>query len=115
MKHLILVIALLITPVFGQRKGVDNLKSFRQDLAAAVANGSLSQEEKQQYDKALESLDRQRQARKSGGEIDRAAARQALQDLVSISKSPNLKEEDRAKLEKHISKAKNKAKARKQA
>jgi hypothetical protein len=106
MKHFILTCALFALPLFGQGKGVDNLKAFRQDLAAAVSNGSLSAEEKQSYDKALAALDQQKQARKSGGQVDRAAARKALQDLVTISKSASLKEEDRARLAKHVQNAK---------
>jgi hypothetical protein len=109
-----MVVTLLAMPVFAQRSRVDNMKAFRQDLAAAVSNGSLTAEEKTKYDAALQSLDTQREARKSGAEVDRQAARQALQDLVSVARSNNLKEEDRAKLAKHIEKAKSK-RARKQA
>src|SRR5436190_6913941 len=114
MSKWILVVTLLAIPVFAQRARVDNMKAFRQDLAAAVSNGSLTAEEKTKYDAALQSLDAQREARKSGAEVDRQAARQALQDLVSVARSNNLKEEDRAKLAKHIEKAKGK-RAHKQA
>lgn len=115
MSKWILVVTLLAMPVFAQRARVDNMKAFRQDLAAAVSNGSLTAEEKAKYDAALQSLAAQREARKSGAEkVDRQAARQALQDLVSVARSNNLKEEDRAKLAKHLEKAKGK-RARKQA
>ncbi len=110
MRKWILVITLLMTPAFAQRARVDNLKAFRQDLAAAVSNGSLTAEEKQKYEAALKSLDDQRQARKSGGTVDRQATRQAMQDLAALSRSTNLKEEDRAKLAKHLENAKAKGK-----
>ena len=93
-------------PVFAQRARVDNLKAFRRDLAAAVGNGSLTAEEKRKYEGALRSLDEQRQARKSGAEKgDRKAARQAMEDLTSVARSTNLKDEDRAKLAKHMDNA----------
>lgn len=111
MKRWILVIALLAMPVFAQRARVDNMKAFRQDLAAAVSNGSLTAEEKQKYEAALKSIDEQRQARKGGQDKgDRKAARQALQDLSEIARSSNLKEEDRTKLAKHMENAKAKGK-----
>lgn len=111
MSKWILVITLLAMPVFAQRARVDNLKAFRRDLAAAVGNGSLTAEEKRKYEGALKSLDEQRQARKSGAEKgDRKAARQAMEDLASVARSTNLKEEDRAKLGKHIDNAKAKSK-----
>ncbi|MFN0104581.1 MAG: hypothetical protein ACKV2U_21145 [Bryobacteraceae bacterium] len=111
MSKWILIITLLAMPVFAQRARVDNQKAFRQDLAAAVSNGSLTAEEKQKYETALKSLDEQRQARKSGEKKgDRKAARQAMQDLASVARSNNLKEEDRAKLAKHLENAKSKGK-----
>lgn len=111
MRKWILVIALLAMPVFAQPARVDNSKAFRRDLAAAVGNGSLTAEEKQKYEAALKSLDEQRQARKSGaGKGDRKAARQAMEDLASVARSTNLKEEDRAKLTKHMDNAKAKGK-----
>jgi hypothetical protein len=111
MSKWILIITLLAMPVFAQRARVDNLKAFRQDLAAAVSNGSLTAEEKQKYEAALKSIEEQRQARKSGnGKGDRKAIRQAMQDLVSVARSNNLKEDDRAKLAKHMEKAKAKGK-----
>ena len=112
MKQWILVVTLLAMPVLAQRARVDNMKAFRQDLAAAVSNGSLTVEEKSKYDAALQTLAAQKQARKDGT-VDRKAARHALQDLADIAKSPNLKEEDRAKLTKHIEKAKSKRGAKK--
>lgn len=79
------------------------MKAFRQDLAAAVSNGSLTAEEKQKYESAMKVIDEQRQVRKSGqGTLDRKATRQAMQDLGAIARSTNLKEEDRAKLAKHL-------------
>jgi len=114
MKQWILVLSLLAMPMFAQRARVDNMKAFRQDLAAAVSNGSLTAEEKSKYEAALQTLSAQKQARKDGT-VDRKAARQALQDLADITKSPNLKEEDRAKLAKHIEKAKAKRGAKKTA
>jgi len=117
MRKWILVITLFAMPVFAQRARVDNLKAFRQDLAAAVSNGALTAEEKQKYEAALKSLDEQRQARKSGAEKgDRKATRQAMEDLATVARSANLKEEDRAKLAKHMDNAKAKGKrAKKQA
>lgn len=103
MSKWIVVLTLLALPVFAQRTRVDNMKSFRQDLAAAVSNGSLTAEEKQKYESALKVLDEQRQIRKSGqGTLDRKAARQAMQDLGAVAQSTNLKEEDRARLSKHM-------------
>jgi|GEM_PF-2566468 len=107
MRQWILVIALLVTPAFAQRARIDNLKAFRQDLAAAVNNGNLTAEEKQTYEAALKSVDEQRKARKDGqATVDRRAARQAMQDLATIARSTNLKEEDRAKLATHVTNAK---------
>jgi rRNA maturation protein Rpf1 len=106
MRNWILVLTLLAMPLFGQRARIDNLKAFRQDLTVAVSNGSLTDEEKQKYEAAFKALDEQRAARKSGKTADRQATRQAMQDLASIARSPNLKEEDRAKLAKHFENAK---------
>lgn len=106
MRKWILVFTMLVIPVFAQRPRVDNMKSFRQDLAAAVGNGNLTAEEKQKYEAALKSLDGQRAARKSGtGTVDRNATRQAMQDLGTIARSGNLKQEDRDKLAKHMQRA----------
>ena len=81
MRKWILAITLLVLPVFAQRPRVDNMKSFRQDLAAAVSHGNLTAEEKQKYESALKSLDEQREARKSGtGTVDRQASRQQSAD-----------------------------------
>lgn len=103
MSKWIVILTLLALPVFAQRTRVDNMKSFRQDLAAAVSSGSLTAEEKQQYESATKVLDEQRQIRKSGqGTLDREATRKAMQDLGAIARSSNLKEEDRAKLAKHL-------------
>jgi septal ring factor EnvC (AmiA/AmiB activator) len=113
MSKWILLLTLLAMPVFAQRARVDNLKAFRQDLAAAVSNGSLTAEEKQKYEAALKSIEEQRQARKSGAaQADRKATRQAMQDLLAIASSTNLKEDDRAKLAKHIENAKTKGKGK---
>ncbi|MBL8237125.1 MAG: hypothetical protein JNM66_06890 [Bryobacterales bacterium] len=108
MRTWILVLTLLAAPVFAQRARIDNLKAFRQDLTAAVNNGSLTAEEKQKYEAAFKALDDQRAARKSGKTADRQVTRQAMQDLASIARSPNLKEDDRAKLAKHFDGAKGK-------
>lgn len=105
MSKWILLLTLVAASVFAQRARVDNMKSFRQDLAAAVSNGSLTAEEKQRYEAALKAIEDQRQTRKSGGQVDRQASRQAMVDLISVARSSNLKEEDRAKLEKHITEA----------
>jgi len=105
MRKWILILTLLALPAFAQRTRVDNQKAFRQDLAAAVSNGSLTAEEKQKYDAALKTLDDQRAARKAGQEVDRAAGRQAMKDLGEIARSNNLKEDDRAKLAKHMENA----------
>ena len=110
MNKWILVLTLLALPAFSQRARIDNLKAFRQDMAAAVSNGSLTGEEKQKYEAALKALDDQRQARKSGQTADRQATRQAMRDLATVARSANLKEEDRAKLEKHFDNAKAKGK-----
>jgi hypothetical protein len=111
MSKWILITVLLALPLFAQRARVDNLKAFRQDLAAAVSNGSLTAEEKQKYEAARQSLDERRQARKSGApKGDRQAARQAMQDLASVARSNNLKEEDRAKLARHLENVKAKGK-----
>ncbi|HEU0121168.1 MAG TPA: hypothetical protein VFQ91_11635 [Bryobacteraceae bacterium] len=105
MSKWIVVLTLLALPAFGQWQRVDNLKSFRQDLAAAVSNGNLTADEKQKYEAALHTLDERRAARKSGqGSVDRNASRQALRDLAEISRSTSLQEGDRAKLAKHLSK-----------
>jgi len=113
MSKWILIFTLLAMPVFAQRARVDNMKAFRQDLAAAVSNGSLTTEEKQKYEAALKTMEEQRQARKSGADkVDRAATRQAMQDLVSIARSSNLKEDDRAKLAKHMEEARAKGKGK---
>lgn len=106
MSKWIVILTLLALPVFAQRNRVDNMKSFRQDLAAAVSNGNLTAEEKQKYEAAMKIIDEQRQVRKSGqGTLDRGAARQAMQDLGAVARSTNLKEEDRAKLAKHLDNA----------
>ncbi|MBM3788693.1 MAG: hypothetical protein FJW30_30520 [Acidobacteria bacterium] len=110
MKRLILILSLLVTPAFAQRPNVDNLKAFRQDLAAAVQNGNLTADEKQKYDAALKKFDDVRTAKKSGSKPERGATREALRDLITIAKSENLKEEDRAKLAKHMDKAREKRK-----
>lgn len=103
MSKWIVILTLLALPVFAQRTRVDNMKAFRQDLAAAVSNGSLTAEEKQKYESAMKIIDEQRQIRKSGqGTLDRKATRQAMQDLGAVARSTNLKEEDRAKLAKHM-------------
>ena len=116
MRKWILVLSLLALPVFAQKARVGNRKAFRQDLAAAVSNGNLTAEEKQKYEAALKSVAEQRQARKSGQATgDRKAARQAIQDLASIARSTNLKDEDRAKLAKHLDNAKAKGKRAKKA
>jgi hypothetical protein len=95
-------------PVFAQSTRVDHRKSFRQELSAAVSAGNLTPEEKQKYDAASKVLDDQRAARKAGNaNVDRQAVRQAMQDLGAIAKSPNLKEEDRAKLAKFMENARN--------
>ena len=116
MRKWILVLGLLALPVFAQKGQVGTRKAFRQDLAAAVSNGNLTAEEKQKYDAALQSVAEQRQARKSGQAAgDRKAGRQAIQDLASIARSTNLKDEDRAKLAKHLDNAKAKGKRGKKA
>ena len=103
MSKWIVILTLLALPVFAQRTRVDNMKAFRQDLAAAVSNGSLTAEEKQKYESAMKIIDEQRQIRNSGqGTLDRKATRQAMQDLGAVARSTNLKEEDRAKLAKHM-------------
>lgn len=100
MSKWILAVALLAAPVFAQRARVDNLKSFRQDLAAAVQRGNLTAEEKHRYEAALQSLDEQRQARKS-----------AMKDPKAVARGNNLKEENRAKLARHLNDAKSKSKS----
>jgi hypothetical protein len=106
MSKWIVILTLLALPVFAQRTRVDNMKAFRQDLSAAVSTGNLTPEEKQKYEAANKILDEQRAARKAGNaNVDRQATRQAMQDLGSIAKSVNLKEEDRAKLAKHLDNA----------
>ena len=57
MRKWILVIAMLAIPAFAQRARIDNMRSFRQELATAVTNGSLTAEEHQQYEGALKALD----------------------------------------------------------
>lgn len=110
MKRIILTIALLALPLLAQKARVDNLKAFQKDLAAAVQNGNLSADEKAKYDGALKKLAEMKSAKKSGGKAERGAARSAMQDLIAVAKSSNLKEEDRATLAKHIDNAKTKGK-----
>ena len=112
MKRIILTLTLLALPLFAQKARVDNMKAFQKDLAAAVQNGSLSAEEKAKYDGALKKLAEMRAAKKAGNKPERGAARSAMQDLVTIAKSQNLKEEDRATLAKHIDDAKAKGKGK---
>ena len=103
MSKWIVILTLLALPVFAQRARVDNMKTFRQDLSSAVSSGNLTPEEKQKYEAAIKTLDEQRAARQAGAAtVDRQAARQAMRDLGAIAKSANLKEEDRAKLAKHM-------------
>jgi len=102
MSKWILILTLTAAAAFAQGGPGANMKAFREDLATAVNNGSLTTEEKQKYEAALKTLDTQRAARESGENVDRRAAMQAMRDLGEVAKSPNLKEEDRAKLEKHV-------------
>lgn len=112
MKRFLLTLTLLALPLFAQKARVDNMKAFQKDLAAAVQNGNLSADEKAKYDGALKKLAEMRTAKKAGNKPERGAARSAMQDLVAIAKSPNLKEADRSTLAKHIDGAKAKGKGK---
>jgi polyhydroxyalkanoate synthesis regulator phasin len=106
MSKWILLTALFLMPVFAQGSRADNLKAFREDLAAAVENGSLTAEEKKKYEDAFKTLDEARDKRDSGERVNRRKVRKAMQDLGSVSRSKNLKEEDRAKLAKRLEEVK---------
>lgn len=110
MKRILLSLTLLALPLFAQKARVDNMKAFQKDLAAAVQNGNLSADEKAKYDGAMKQLAEMRTAKKAGNKPERGAARSAMQDLMVVAKSPNLKEEDRATLAKHTDGAKAKGK-----
>lgn len=110
MKRIILTLTLLALPLLAQKTRVDNMKAFQRDLATAVQNGNLSADEKAKYDGALKKLAEMRTAKKAGNKPERGANRAAMQDLIAVAKSTNLKEEDRATLAKHIDNAKAKGK-----
>src|SRR5258708_2893864 len=112
MKRSLLVLTLLVLPIVAQKARVDNPHTFRQDLSAAVQRGPFSTEEKQRYDTALKALDAKPAAGKSGGEVDKGAVRSAMQDLTAIAKSPNLSDDDRVTLRKHIDAARAKSQVR---
>ncbi|MBM3768874.1 MAG: hypothetical protein FJW32_26125 [Acidobacteria bacterium] len=112
MKRIILTLTLLALPLLAQKTRVDNMKAFQRDLATAVQNGNLSADEKAKYDGALKKLAEIRTAKKAGNKAERGANREAMQDLIAVAKSTNLKEEDRATLAKHIDGAKAKGKGK---
>ncbi len=95
------MLALVLTPAFSQKKG-GGQKAMRADLDSAVRNGSLNEQERAKYDSAIKVLDGARGKRKSGETVDRTAMRQAMKDLQEVSRSENLKPEDREKLAKSM-------------
>ena len=96
------MLALVLTPAFAKKQG-GGRKAMRADLDSAVRNGNLNEQERAKYDAAIQVLDTSRANRKSGATTDRTAMRQAMKDLQQISRSENLKPEDREKLAKSMS------------
>ncbi|MCX6604289.1 MAG: hypothetical protein NTV52_11930 [Acidobacteria bacterium] len=95
------MLALVLTPAFAKKQG-SGRKAMRSDLDSAVRNGNLNEQERAKYDAAMKVLDGARGKKKSGETVDRTAMRQAMKDLQQISRSENLKPEDREKLAKSM-------------
>jgi hypothetical protein len=107
MSKWLLLIALLAMPAIAQDEDrAANLRAFRQELAAAVNRGSLSAEETKQYQSSLKTLDEQRAKKENNERVNRLALRKAMKGLAEISRSKNLKEEDRASLAARLEKSK---------
>ena len=96
------MLALVLTPAFAKKQG-GGRKAMRADLDSAVRNGNLNEQERAKYDAAIKVLESSRGNKKSGATTDRTAMRQAMKDLQQISRSENLKPEDREKLAKSMS------------
>ncbi len=95
------MLALVLAPAFAKKQGTGR-KAMRSDLDSAVRNGTLNEQERAKYDAARKVLDGARGKKKSGETVDRTAMRQAMRDLQQISRSENLKPEDREKLAKSM-------------
>ena len=78
-----------------QRQAPAPMMQLRKDLAAAMANAQLTDEQKQTLQNAQSSLRQAREARKQGQKPDPRTVRQALQDIRGVAQSGALRPEDR--------------------
>ena len=78
-----------------QRQAPAPMVQLRKDLAAAIANAQLTDEQRQTLQNAQSSLRQAREARKQGQKPDPQAVRQALQDIRGVAQSGALRPEDR--------------------
>jgi pantothenate synthetase len=68
----------------------------RQDLATAVRNATLSDDQKRALEDAGSRLRAAREARQSGDKVDRKSLKKALDEIRQVSESGAFKPEDQA-------------------
>jgi hypothetical protein len=75
------------------------MQQFRTDLETALANSTLTQEQKDALHKNFQTIQQARESKRSGGTVDQEAVKSAWQNIRSTLQSDAIRPEDREKLE----------------
>jgi hypothetical protein len=75
------------------------MQQFRTDLETALANSTLTQEQKDALQRDFETVGKARRAKRSGETVDKEAVKAAWQNIRNTLQSDAIRPEDREKLQ----------------